>query len=423
MISILARDTKVSGFVGCKCQWHPYRYNGRATTRSISTFHHDNLRIQLSVENQEHLHPLDTTPLEVSSDPDKDPICLSCQALLTSIQQQQQQQQINPDESILASTEAYRVFHGRGGFYGPDCEQFTLDWFPPVWVLTSFQPEPLSSKELATIDHALECKWDDEMAKFQSSNLEDPPPSFAWVYQNRYRNNVTNSIMRGPIPENHIVTENGAQYWVQTTADSDGAKGQRHRGIFLDMANGRKWLQENAEGKIILNLFAYTCAFSVAALLGGADEVINIDKVQGALKIGQRNHELNGFGAAGRARFLNHDIFKTWGKLRKLGPYDIIVVDPPSYQKGSFVAKTDYIKLVRRLPDMLVPTDEQVGGSRSQVLFCLNAPELGVDFLKQQVSEGAPELRFVKQVENPSSFPGKDPEKALKVLLYELADD
>ena len=33
---------------------------------------------------------------------------------------------------------AQRVFHGRGGLF-PDCEQWTLDWFAPVWVLTSFK--------------------------------------------------------------------------------------------------------------------------------------------------------------------------------------------------------------------------------------------------------------------------------------------
>ena len=40
---------------------------------------------------------------------------------------------------IEPGTDARRVFHGRGGLY-PGCEQWTLDAFPPVWLLTSFQP-------------------------------------------------------------------------------------------------------------------------------------------------------------------------------------------------------------------------------------------------------------------------------------------
>ena len=42
--------------------------------------------------------------------------------------------------SLPLPTDARRVFHGRGGMY-PGCEQWTLDAFPPVWLLTSFQPE------------------------------------------------------------------------------------------------------------------------------------------------------------------------------------------------------------------------------------------------------------------------------------------
>ena len=112
---------------------------------------------------------------------------------------------------------------------------------------------------------------------------------------------------------------------------------------------------------------------------------------------------------------MSHDIFKSWGKLRKLGPYDIIVADPPSYQKGSFVAKNDYGKLIRRLPDLLSPN--------GQVLLCLNAPELDTAFLKDLVAVEAPQLRFVERLENPETFPDTNPERALKVLLYELAPE
>jgi 23S rRNA (cytosine1962-C5)-methyltransferase len=57
-------------------------------------------------------------------------------------------------------------------------------------------------------------------------------------------------------------------------------------------------------------------------------------------------------------------------------------VDPPSYQKGSFIATKDYARLMRRLPDLLAPD--------GQVLLCLNAPELGTAFLREQMSEIAP---------------------------------
>ena len=53
-------------------------------------------------------------------------------------------------------TEAGRVFHGRGGLYA-GCEQWVLDAYPPVLVLTSFAP--VSDEALATIGAALAQRW------------------------------------------------------------------------------------------------------------------------------------------------------------------------------------------------------------------------------------------------------------------------
>ncbi|MNV81872.1 S-adenosylmethionine-dependent methyltransferase [compost metagenome] len=65
---------------------------------------------------------------------------------------------------------------------------------------------------------------------------------------------------------------------------------------------------------------------------------------------------------------------------------------------------------MRRLPDLLAP-----GG---YALLCLNAPELGLAFLQDQMRELAPELRFVERVANPAVFADVDEERALKVLVY-----
>jgi 23S rRNA (cytosine1962-C5)-methyltransferase len=91
----------------------------------------------------------------------------------------------------------------------------------------------------------------------------------------------------------------------------------------------------------------------------------------------------------------------------------VIVIDPPSYQKGSFIATKDYAKLIRRLPDLLEP--------QGHVLLCLNAPELDTQFLHEQVAEAAPSLRFVERLANPVAFVDIDPEKSLKVLHYQNA--
>lgn len=65
---------------------------------------------------------------------------------------------------------------------------------------------------------------------------------------------------------------------------------------------------------------------------------------------------------------------------------------------------------MRRLPDLLQP-----GG---HALLCLNAPELNVAFLQDQMQELAPNLAFIERVPNPAVFADVSPERALKVLVY-----
>jgi 23S rRNA (cytosine1962-C5)-methyltransferase len=296
---------------------------------------------------------------------------------------------LNVISQITLSDDVRRVFHGRGGLY-PDCEQWSLDWFAPVWVLTSFKP--VNDAELAELQIALEARW----------QVLAPGEPLNWVFQCRAQGEAQTRLMAGSVPEPHVVTEQGARYIVHLM------RGQNH-GLFLDMAVGREWLKNHALHENILNLFAYTCAFSVVALQGGAAQVVNLDMSQAALAVGQQNHRLNDLPA--KARFLGHDIFKTWGKISKMGPYGVIVIDPPSYQKGSFIATKDYIKLIRRLPDLLEP--------QGHVLLCLNAPELDSQFLHSQVAEAAPSLKFVERLANPAAFADIDPEKSLKVLHYQ----
>ncbi|MDL5030458.1 class I SAM-dependent methyltransferase [Pelomonas sp. APW6] len=294
--------------------------------------------------------------------------------------------------TMALPADAGRLFHGRGGRH-PGCEHWVLDWFEPVFVLTSFQAVPAS--EVAAVGEALAARWA-QIAPGQALN---------WVFQCRQEHQVETHLMAGSVPEPHVVSEQGARYAVHVL------KGQNH-GLFLDMAEGRRWVRGRAEaqpGLRVLNLFAYTCAFSVAALQGGAAEVINVDMASGALSIGRRNHELNGLDK-GRASYLAHDIFNSWAKLKRGGPYGLVILDPPSFQKGSFVATKDYARLMRRLPELLAPSGE--------ALLCLNTPKLDTAFLKDQMAELVPDLRFVERLANPPAFADADPERALKVLVY-----
>ncbi len=295
--------------------------------------------------------------------------------------------------------DAQRLFHGRGGLY-PGCEHLALDAYPPVWLLTSFLP--LIDADLARVAAALNLRWQ-QLAPGQALN---------WVFQCRHGGRADTRLMAGTLPDPLVVTEAGMRLAVHPL------RGQNH-GLFLDMAQGRRWVQAHnlaRSGQKLLNLFAYTCAFSVVALQAGARQVVNLDMSRGALAIGQHNHRLNGLvtGPGSGASFLPHDLFSSWGKLIRGGPYDLVIADPPSHQKGSFMAQKDYPRLMRRLPELLAP-----GG---HVLLCLNAPELGPDFLQSQMQAMAPTLRFEQRLPNPAVFADMDEKRSLKVLVYRAPD-
>jgi len=313
---------------------------------------------------------------------------------------------LNAIATMPLPVDTCRIFHGRGGLYA-GCEQWTLDVYPPVFVLTSFATT--TDEQLATVGAALQARW-------QQIAPPDQAQSLNWVFQQRGQAARPQArsdtlLMAGSVPDPHIVTESPARFLVHML------RGQNH-GLFLDMAEGRRWVrdfaadfkQREGRGARVLNLVAYTCAFSVAALQGGAAHVTNLDMARGALATGQQNHRLNGLPLSS-ASFLAHDLFNSWAKLTRGGPYDLIIADPPSYQKGSFVATKDYARLLRRLPTLLAP-----GG---HALLCLNAPELSMEFLQGLVSEHAPSLEFVECVANPAVFADVNRERGLKVTAYE----
>ncbi len=291
-----------------------------------------------------------------------------------------------------APEETRRLFHGRGRCW-PGLEQITVDWLNGVLLVALFrQPEPTELEDLKRMLTAL-----GQSPAWQRSQAH------GLSLQHRYLPDSPGEWLLGEPVEQWPISEHGLHFKL------DLGKNQ-NTGLFLDMRHGRQWVQANAEGKRVLNLFAYTCGFSLAAIAGGAVQVVNLDMAKAALSRGRDNHRLNRHDLS-RVSFLGHELFKSWSKVKKYGPYDLIVIDPPSFQKGSFVLTRDYRKILRRLPELLT--------ERGQVLACVNDPQIGSDFLIEGVAEHAPELRFVRRLDNPPEFADIDPQGGLKALVFE----
>lgn len=260
-----------------------------------------------------------------------------------------------PELFLSGSNEAQRIFHGRGHFY-PGFEDITIDWLPPVVLISLFRKR--------------EARWIESLASWILTQMGQAE---VIAVQHRYQRGAPFENVVGIMPSDLVVAEGPLKYRLNFD--------QQNSGLFLDMVNGRRWVQARAQGKRVLNLFAYTCAFSVAARAGGAERVLNIDLSRRALTTGRENHRLNRLDTAS-VFFESVDVFRSYGRMKKRGPFDLLISDPPTFQKGSVDIKRDYPKLIRRLPELLA--------DQADLLLCLNSPDLGADYLLDQVEPRYP---------------------------------
>ena len=105
-------------------------------------------------------------------------------------------------------------------------------------------------------------------------------------------------------------------------------------GFYLDQRDNRRLVREHSADREVLNCFAYTGGFGLAALQGGAAEVTNVEDVAGLIELIDRNLALNGF-AADRCSNLKADVFKLLRQYQEQGRnFDLIILDPPKFAES-----------------------------------------------------------------------------------------
>jgi len=120
-------------------------------------------------------------------------------------------------------------------------------------------------------------------------------------------------------------TENGLAFF----ADLAGQK----TGFFLDQRDNRARTRALAGGLRVLNLFAYTGAFSVAALAGGAGRAVDVDSSSRALDLAADHRLSNGFPAPPED-FVRADVFEDLRERAAAGElWDLVICDPPAFAK------------------------------------------------------------------------------------------
>lgn len=128
-------------------------------------------------------------------------------------------------------------------------------------------------------------------------------------------------------------------------------------GLFLDHRETRQMVASYAKGKRLLNLFAYTCSFSVHAAMAGASFTKSVDMSNTYTDWGRDNFELNGLPASNNP-IIRADCLKFLQEEREL--YDLIVVDPPTISRSKkmdqmFDIQLDYPTILTQALRLLAP--------------------------------------------------------------------
>jgi len=135
------------------------------------------------------------------------------------------------------------------------------------------------------------------------------------------------SLVEGECPGPFEVREWGLRYGVEPA-------GGYASGLFLDQRSNRGWVL-GLPVRQALNLFAYTCSFSVCAARGGA-ETWSVDASRRSLARGADNLRLNGIDPAAGHRFVEEDVATYVGRMQRRGQaFDLIILDPPTFGRAA----------------------------------------------------------------------------------------
>ena len=195
-----------------------------------------------------------------------------------------------------------------------------------------------------------------------------------------------------------IVHENGLKFIVNLTDYLD-------TGLFLDHRITRERVRGQCSHKKVLNLFAYTGAFSVYAAAGGASRVVTVDLSKTYLSWSEKNMRLNNYvngssiSDTSTYTFVHADVLQYLKKLSQ-GCFDLIIMDPPTFSNSKRMddfldIQRDHVQLINDCLHALV-----VGGT---LYFSTNSRQFALDSTNIKASS----IRDISKATTPFDFEGK----------------
>lgn len=142
-------------------------------------------------------------------------------------------------------------------------------------------------------------------------------------------------------------------------------------GLFVDQRENRRFVRQLKPMRV-LNCFAYTCAFSVAAAAAGA-KTVNVDLSKKSLERGRQNFAFNELSTDGQ-KFIADDVRPVMRRLARRGEkFDMIILDPPTFSrtKGgkAFHVEKDF--------EDLIAAALEIADRDSRILLSTNCETLG----------------------------------------------
>jgi 23S rRNA (cytosine1962-C5)-methyltransferase len=229
-------------------------------------------------------------------------------------------------------TTCYRV-------YDADMPEFPLavDWYEDILHVSEYA----RPHELETDEHVA---WLEGSIATLSETLEIPPNRIYLKFRQRQKG-LQQYERFSRVGAEYMVRENGLRFIINPSDYLD-------TGLFLDHRTTRQMVREAANGKRVLNLFAYTGSFSVYAAAGGAATTLTVDMSNTYLQWADRNMALNGFESE-EHRFLQADVMQ-WLQVPTKERWDLIVVDPPTFSnskrmEGVLDIQRDHVYLLNQV--------------------------------------------------------------------------
>lgn len=176
-------------------------------------------------------------------------------------------------------------------------------------------------------------------------------------------------------------------------------------GLFLEQRANRARIRLHADGRRVLNTFAYTCAFGVAAAVGGAQLIVNVDVSKRYLEWGKRNLAVNALPLE-KQMFICSDVFDYYRRAgRQNRRFDLVILDPPTFSrcrtgKSAFVLRSELDPLVAGALQLLDP-----GGL---LLLSTNQRELTLPRLEKSIhlAAGPRRVQILEYPALPTDFAG-----------------